>query len=476
MPRAAWRQRPNGIFQIDTHAYFADKLLRFYSGDSEFIDCVTYERATRTGSPGFIATTKGTAWNLTGSNYVTFNDSYRTSILQGFTFFWYGTIPTATNGTLFANGAVSANALNWQIAGVTGPKLAVYIKNSSNVIVTAIATTNYSAGTYTIVGVYDGANISLYVNGNYVTQSAQTGNVATAGYVTGLSRMNFGGLSAYHLQAGIANRVWGESEISEWNNNPWQLVAPRPARFILIPDGAGGGSDLAGAASSNATATGALTTQIPIAAAALSVATANSSLITAIPLTGSAAEITVASGVLTAQIQLSGAALAQAAASGTVTTQIRLSGAAIAQALATAGLTASPSGLAGEATAQAAASAGLTTQIPLAGSASAVASSSAALTTAIRLYGVAAQVSAATGDLTVASSTVLDAHALADATAGGSLMTQIKLDAQALATALATGALSSASEWTPNPQRTLRAVIQDRRLPAIRSSRQLTIT
>lgn len=335
---------------------------------------------------------------------------------------------------------------------------------------------------YSIAGAHKGGSTdkgNLFVNSKYVVTSTNDGALqnparysighyrassGTGGYLNGIIRYVY-----------AWERVLADSELFAIHENPWQLLTPHPSRFFLIPDAAGGGSDLAGAATAQATATGAITTQIPMVAAALSIATATGSLTTGISLAGSAAEITVASGVLTAQIQLSGAALAQATASGSVTTQIRLSGAALAQALATAGLTASPSGLAGDATAQAAASAGLTTQIPLAGSASAVASSSAALTTAIRLYGAAAQVSAATGDLTVSSGTVLDAHALAQATAGGSLMTQIKLDAYALAQALATGALSGAVTWTPSTQRTLTALRSVRRLTALRSVRRLLL-
>lgn len=205
----------------------------------------------------------------------------------------------------------------------------------------------------------------------------------------------------------------------------------------------GSAAALDGAASAQATATGTLTTQIPLTGAAAVVATATGALSTAIPLTGQAASVSIADGVLTTQISLDGSALAQASASGALTTQISLSGAALAEALASAGLTTSSGGLEGTAAAQATASGSLLTAIPLAGAAQAWATAEGGLTTIIQLSGAAASVSSATGSLLI--ETTLSGAALAQAQAAGELTTQIRLDAQALAQVAATGALTGGS-------------------------------
>lgn len=198
---------------------------------------------------------------------------------------------------------------------------------------------------------------------------------------------------------------------------------------------------LAGGPAAQATATGALSTQIPVTAAAAVVATATGALSTAIPLAGQTAAVSVAGGVLTARITLSGAAVAQALGAAGLTAQITLSGAAIAQALATAGL-ATGAGLAGSAAAQSLATGALITQIPLSGSATAHATAAGGLTTIIRLAGAAASVSTLTGGLSTAIT--LDAAAIAQALAAGGLTASIRLDATALAQAVADGTLSSA--------------------------------
>lgn len=225
---------------------------------------------------------------------------------------------------------------------------------------------------------------------------------------------------------------------------------------------------LAGAPAAEATATGALTTQIPLAGAAAVVATATGAISTAIPLAGQAAAVSVAGGVLTTTITLAGSALAQATAAGALaggaaalsgdaaavaaavgglTTQISLSGAALAQALASAELAGGAASLSGTATAQAQATGALLTQIPLAGAATAYATGAGNLSTLIPLTGAAASISSASGALTVEVG--LTGGALAQALAAGSLTTIIRLDGAAIAQAAASGALGTGSGTLP---------------------------
>lgn len=235
-----------------------------------------------------------------------------------------------------------------------------------------------------------------------------------------------------------------------------------PENGVVFFSGGGAAAALAGAAAGVASASGVLTTQIPLAGAAAVVSTAAGAISTAIPLDGQAAGVSLAAGVLTTQISLSGAALAQAvaqanlstgsrltgasageaAAAASLTTQISLSGAALAQVLAQANLSAG-SGLTGAAAGQAAASASLLTEIPLAGSAQATTTAAGGLTTIIPLAGAAASVSSASGDLTIEITLV--GAALAEALAGGDLTTLIRLDGAALAEASAAGSLGVAT-------------------------------
>jgi len=305
------------------------------------------------------------------------------------------------------------------------------------------------------------ANVEMDVSIQYDQVLAFASAAGTLGSIYDIAAMNSDGFQiVVDTAGGVA---------SEWHG------------YLAFGNAAAGGAALAGNAAAVAAATGALTTGIQIAGASIVTTTATGSLTTGIPLAGNAAAVSLAGGVLTAQIRLTGAALSkalaagalstgirlagdaaaaatatgtlaapialagdaidQASASGALTTQIRLSGAALAQVLATGDLTAGAGGaqLAGDAAVSASGSGTLTTAIKLAGAASAIAIATGGLVTGIPLIGASASVSSATGDLTI--SITLSGAALAQAAASGSLSAQILLDGAALASALATGTL-----------------------------------
>lgn len=197
------------------------------------------------------------------------------------------------------------------------------------------------------------------------------------------------------------------------------------------------GAQLAGAAASVSVADGLFTTQITFSGAALSSALATAGITTDIPLDGAAAGAASASGDLSSGAGLGGAASSSSAASATITTEIRLSGAAVAAALATAGLTTGSSGLAGAAAGASTAAGAITTAIPLAGTATAVATGTAGLGVPVLLEGAAASVSSATGELTI--SITLSGSSAAIAAASASLTTTLSLSGSALAEAAASG-------------------------------------
>lgn len=292
----------------------------------------------------------------------------------------------------------------------------------------------------------------------------------------------------FHLASGSALIGGGSNLYSLFTDDIDGDIRPSSGAWDIGFDhyvAAGGpAAVLDGDALATATATGTLTTQIPLSAAAAIIATAAGALSTQIALSGVAATVSSAAGSLTASITLTGAALSQAlaaaglttaiqlagtaagaaqasgelasgaaqlagaaavSASGiaSLTTQIALSGTALAAALASGDLSATPAGLAGSATAGASATGALLTQIPLMAAAEASTTAAGGLTTSIQLAGAAASISSATGALLIEST--LSGSALAQALAGGDLTTLIQLDAAAVARAAASGSLGGGS-------------------------------
>lgn len=259
------------------------------------------------------------------------------------------------------------------------------------------------------------------------------------------------------------------------------------------------GQALEGNAAGTASASGALTTQIPLAGAALSIVTANATISTSIPFAGAAAAITTADAVITTAIPLEGAAPSEASAAagldtgismaasaqgaaqgqGDLTVEIRLSGAALSQAAAAAGLDAAillagaaqgeagaaaelasgdiagnaqgQAGAQGELTIQvrlqgaalsaALAAAGLDTAIPLAGGAQGAAAAGASLTTAIPFLGAAVSVSGAQADLY--TNLTLAGAAQGEAASGALLDTSIPLAGTGVSITGAVGSLDT---------------------------------
>jgi hypothetical protein len=415
------------------------------------------------------------------------------------------TLPSAA---YFAN----QNALTW---------IAV-IKSGSNVGAFTMATTNNASGFSGAQFRLNSGGLSLVFGGTVEIMNITGAVAAGEECVIGVT---YDGTTAYgfkngvmigsatsaqtftHAQAVIGQRgnssefwngsIYGLAFLSGADNNaaialtanPWQLLAPRKRRLFAVA--AGGAAALAGNAQDVASATGALTTAIPISAASVALATATASLTTAIPMAANAADVSLASGVLitsirfsasalavalasagmTTAIPLAGSAVDQASASGTFTTSITLAGAAIDQVLATANLTALGNGLSAAAVASAAASGALTTAIPLAGNAAAYATAAGGLTTMIPLAGVAAAVSSATGSLTV--QITFTAAALAQALAAGDLTTKIPLSAAALALASASGLLTGSGVAYPTPASRKLIVAAENRIRVIAAENRI---
>ena len=267
-------------------------------------------------------------------------------------------------------------------------------------------------------------------------------------------------------------RALSAPEIQRLYATPWSVFEPDP---IWIFVSAGGAAVLEGAAIAVATATGALSTQIPLQATATASATASGQLTTAIRFEGAAlaaAAVSAAlstginlagaaggegavSGDLSTSVSLSGAAQGQGIASATLTTQIPLQGAAAAVASAMAQLDGGIAALEGQATGAASGSGTITTGIQLQGAAVVSASASGGLSTAVQLAGAAVAASTASGVLTVQIR--LTGAALAQAIASGGLSTEIRLSGAAAGAASASGSLDGGDVLTVDPAYVLRA-------------------
>lgn len=351
--------------------------------------------------------------------------------------------------------------------------------------------------------VYDATSLRGHVNS---AEAATTFSSSGAALDAGASTTAYIGGTPHDVNDDFGGQIY-EIRIS----NVARSVAWRKATSINLQTPAtfysfgAQETTLAGVAADVVSATGALTTQIPVAVASVSVATAAGALSTGIPLAVSATVQATAAGALATQITFSGAALVQAladgalstgiplladalsqaaasgdltggsglagnaaaiaAAIGNLTTEISLQGAAVAQALAAGGLTVG-AGLSGAAIGQATAAGEIITGIPLVGAAQAYASSDGNITTIISLAGAAVAVNAATGALTV--SITMEGQALAQALASGQITALIKLDGAALAQAAATGALTDSVTYTASPSRTrtIPAEYRTRTIPA----------
>lgn len=283
------------------------------------------------------------------------------------------------------------------------------------------------------------------------------------------------------LQGGVYLTGYGfgraltDAQALQITRNPqmlWDAFQPRQSG-LFVPSG--GAIALQGAAIALASATGALSTVVPVAGMAIGVATASGMLSAVLPLAGSAAAVATAAGTMTlgvaisgsaiaaalatgalsTAVPLAGAAAAHASASGQATLQIALSGAAVASGAATGALSVSGSAaLAGNAVATAVASGALSVAIPLAGVAQVHAAASGNLSNAQPLAGAAVAVLAASGNLVVNVS--VSGVALAHAFAAGSLTVQIPLSGNAVLHASAAGLLSGGQAgWASDPRFTV---------------------
>lgn len=190
--------------------------------------------------------------NANASGWSTTDDTYRTSLGNKFTAFTLlRVIASSASDFVFGNTDVRGSAggfYNWGLYwGNSTSAFSCYVKNTSNTVVSASnpSASNFNQ-TYLVALTYDGATLTLYVDGVPVASASQTGNVQTTDLDTTWCEWgNVGTASVRQVvhYSGIANRVWTPYEIADLNSHRWGWARRQGShRLIDLSSGGGGGS------------------------------------------------------------------------------------------------------------------------------------------------------------------------------------------------------------------------------------------
>ncbi|MBI2624582.1 LamG domain-containing protein [Candidatus Parcubacteria bacterium] len=144
------------------------------------------------------------------------------------------------------NHQINAGLYDWGLYNAAAVNVySFFIKNTSETVVNSNSVTLAAVNVwFHVVGVYDGANTRIYINGVQEDSDAQTGNVNNAGYNTifggGWNSVYFNGLidevRIYNraLTAGEVSALYRAGQVSQRNQNQSGLVG-----YWSLNDGAG---------------------------------------------------------------------------------------------------------------------------------------------------------------------------------------------------------------------------------------------
>ena len=262
-----YRRQPPFLASIDRGHWIRKNLLRFWSfgfrpgNNTPFrLDGTVPVLASGfsiLGNVGRVVTPDG--WgqdtgpgNANASGWSTTDDTYRTSITTRFTAFTLLRMTASTaSDFVFGNTDVRGSGgglYNWGLYwGHSTSAFSCYVKNTSNTVVSASSPVSQNFNqTYLVALTYDGATVTLYVDGVAVASNAQSGNVQTTDLDTTWSEWgNQAGATNRQtvFYSGIANRVWAPEEIAELNRFRWGWARRQGShRLIDLSSGGGGGS------------------------------------------------------------------------------------------------------------------------------------------------------------------------------------------------------------------------------------------
>lgn len=231
MPRAAWRRQPPLSWtRINRANSLSDGLL---------LCALPFQRNLVNGSTAIYPANAGhktTAIGREAASTAVANFAFYTTLPK--TMLWYGTSYAANTRYIGIFSHTSEAGLYFergsdQIKTVVLPGWGSTVLGS--VAGTPICMLATSSRTNTAHDFYrDGKFVSTVTSTANLSAMTLSGALYTRGAIATPANIEGGALYA------TWNRVLSAAEHKELFNTPWQLFAPAPARFILIPDGAGG--------------------------------------------------------------------------------------------------------------------------------------------------------------------------------------------------------------------------------------------
>lgn len=153
---------------------------------------------------------------------------------------WVRNLSSGQGTFYLANTQITGAGYDFGLYNTAGNKCAFFIKNESSTVVNGGSTTSMTVGEWIhTVGVYDGSNIYVYVNGKLEDTDPQTGNINNAGYNTTIgggwsNNLFFGQISDVR----IYNRALSDVEIYNLYKeslNPETLLFNRERRIKYFP-------------------------------------------------------------------------------------------------------------------------------------------------------------------------------------------------------------------------------------------------
>lgn len=263
MPRAAWRRQPQGPVQVNCGNSITNQLsvLLPLRDRNDVTNLVTREVATPTAGVTNATYAGGKAVYLSAvPDCIDFvNPASITSSTQPLTVSWIQqpinptgfSVPVAWKPTgatyqlLIAQTVSGSDSNYYFVVGPTATVSSLMARFSESIG----AMVNRKIDHYVVVipgGAADCSSAKLWRNGIAITRNTSTDYNNFGTDTNTLSRIGSAD-SNTHTFYGLIHQfaIWGralsDAEAQSVGENPYQLFAPRPARFFLIPDAAGGG-------------------------------------------------------------------------------------------------------------------------------------------------------------------------------------------------------------------------------------------